>query len=67
MGTFVTDTGFQKKTLAELQTEYEELLISHFGEGIDLDPEGPFGQLAGTLSKRDSDLNFSAASAIVWF
>lgn len=56
MGTFLTDLGFQKKTLAELKTEYEELFKGQFGQDIDLDEDGPFGQIVGILSKRDADL-----------
>lgn len=53
---WVTASGFQKKTLAELKTEWEASLQGIFGASIDLDPEGPFGQLVGLLSKRDADL-----------
>lgn len=53
---FVTSGGFLKKTLAELKLEYEALFQAEFGSDIDLDPDGPFGQIIGILSKRDADL-----------
>lgn len=53
---YVTTTGFVKKTLAEIKTEYEALFQDTFGSNIDLDSSGAFGQLIGVLSKRDSDL-----------
>lgn len=56
MGIYVTDTGFVKKTLAEIQAELEAVYKSVFGDAIDLDPTGPFGQIIGIGSKRESDL-----------
>ena len=56
MGVFVTSTGFVKKTLAELKTEIENVFKGQFGQDIDLDEDGPFGQIVGILSKRDADL-----------
>ena len=56
MGTYVTDTGFVKKTLAEIQAELEAEYQSTFGEDIDLDPTGPFGQLIGLTAKREANL-----------
>lgn len=56
MGIFLTETGFQKKTLAELKVEYEDLFKAQFGQDIDLDADGPFGQIVGILSKRDADI-----------
>lgn len=55
-GTFVTTTGFQKKILADIKTEYETAFKGVFGADIDLDPSGAFGQLIGLLSKRDADI-----------
>lgn len=56
MGIYVTETGFQKPTLAELVTYYEESYQGLFGADIDLDPLGPFGQLVAFHAKRDADL-----------
>jgi len=56
MSIFVTATGFQKKTLPELKTEYEALFQGVFGSNIDLGAEGSFGQIIGILSKRDADI-----------
>lgn len=56
MGTYVTDTGFQKKTLTEIKAEIEADFQGVFGNDIDLSAEGAFGQLIGILSKRDADL-----------
>jgi uncharacterized phage protein gp47/JayE len=56
MGTYVTDSGFQKKTLSEIKTEREDLYKSVFGEDIDLSPEGPFGQIISIESQEESDL-----------
>jgi uncharacterized phage protein gp47/JayE len=53
---FVTSSGFQKKTLAEIKTELETEFQSIFGEDIDLDPSGPIGQYIGLLSKLFADL-----------
>ena len=54
MTTFgLTDEGFLKKTASLIQTEYEELFKAIFGENIDLDSDGPFGQLAQTLAERE--------------
>lgn len=55
-GTFVTDEGFKKKTFSEIKIEYENLFKGIFGNDIDLDEEGPFGQVIAELSKRDIDL-----------
>jgi uncharacterized phage protein gp47/JayE len=56
MGTYVTDTGFVKKTLAEIKAELETEFQAVFGDDIDLSDEGPFGEIIGILSKRDADL-----------
>lgn len=55
-GIFVTPTGFNKKTLALIKSELEDLISAAFGEVIDFDPSGPFGQIVGLLSKREADL-----------
>ncbi len=56
MGRYVTATGFQRKTLAEIKSELETAFQGVFGEDIDLDAEGPFGQLVGLLSRREAQL-----------
>jgi len=56
MAIYVTVNGFQKKTLAEIKLELEEQFRSVFGETIDVEPEGPFGQIIGILSQRDANL-----------
>jgi uncharacterized phage protein gp47/JayE len=56
MGTYVTDGGFQKKTLAEIKNEREELYKSIFGNDIDLNSEGPFGQIIGIESQAEANL-----------
>lgn len=53
---FVTDTGFRKKTLQEIREELEIAIRVAFGDGVDFDPSGAFGQLVGLLSKREADL-----------
>ncbi|MGD8707105.1 MAG: hypothetical protein PVI88_00290 [Nitrosopumilaceae archaeon] len=56
MGYFIDSTGFHKKTYSELKTEYENEFKAAFGDDIDLDPSGPFGELVGLLAQRDSDI-----------
>ena len=56
MGIYVTDNGFQKKTLAELKTEREGVYKSIFGNDIDLSSEGPFGQIIGIESQIEANL-----------
>ena len=53
---FVTETGFNKKTLIEIKEELEDAFKLIFGDDIDLDPSGSFGQFIGLLSKREADL-----------
>lgn len=55
-GEYVTDTGFQKKTLAEIKEDLEAQFKEIFGDDIDLDESGSFGQLIGILSKDFSEL-----------
>jgi uncharacterized phage protein gp47/JayE len=56
MGTFLKDTGFEKKTLAEIKAELEASFQEVFGDNIDLDGRGPFGQIIGIISKDFADL-----------
>jgi uncharacterized phage protein gp47/JayE len=50
----VTPAGFVPKRLADIKLEQEAALQGIFGAGIDLDPRGPFGQLVGIYSERES-------------
>jgi uncharacterized phage protein gp47/JayE len=57
MSTFFLDAdGFHKKTFEELKGEYEVDFQGIFGDDIDLEPEGPFGQLVGMLAQRDANI-----------
>lgn len=56
MGTYVTSSGFQKKTLAEIKLEIEADFKDIFGDNVDLDAESNFGQLVGKMSKDFADL-----------
>lgn len=53
---WVTSTGFNKKTLAEIKSELEVAFQAIWGDDIDLDPSGPIGQLIGLMAKREADL-----------
>ena len=54
-GTYVTDTGFVKKTLVEIKEELEDDYKTAFGDDIDLDSEGVFGQQIGIQAKTMAD------------
>jgi uncharacterized phage protein gp47/JayE len=56
MGTYITDAGADKKTLAEIKTELETEFQTIFGNDIDLDASGSFGQIIGIFSKYLSEL-----------
>lgn len=56
MATFVDGNGFIKKTFEENKEFWETSFQSIFGEEIDLDPSGPFGQLTALLANRDTTL-----------
>jgi uncharacterized phage protein gp47/JayE len=56
MGTFLTATGFIKKTLAEIKSELETEYKAIFGDNIDLDDTGPIGQLISVQAKKYADL-----------
>ena len=55
-GIFVTEFGFQKKTLATLKAEEEAKFKSQFGDNINLDPQSPFGQIIGLNVKAFAEL-----------
>jgi uncharacterized phage protein gp47/JayE len=52
----ITATGFNRKRLADIQTELEAALQLEFGDDIDLDPSGPFGQIIGIMAEREAEL-----------
>jgi uncharacterized phage protein gp47/JayE len=56
MGVFLTATGLIKKTLAEIKAELEAQYKADFGDNIDLDDKGPFGQIIAIDSKKYADL-----------
>jgi uncharacterized phage protein gp47/JayE len=56
MGIFIDENGFHKKTYEQLKTEWEGRFQSIFGDDIDLDSSGAFGQLVGIFAKHDADL-----------
>lgn len=49
----VTPTGFVSKPFTECLAEINALLQSIFGNGIDLSPSEPFGQLAAAMAERE--------------
>lgn len=52
----LTTEGLVILTADEIKTQLESSFKIAFGESIDLDPSGPYGQLIGILSDRESDL-----------
>ena len=56
MSVYLTDTGFQQKTLVDLRTELEAAYTSVFGSTVDLSPEGPLGQIIAINAKMLADL-----------
>lgn len=52
----VTAQGFVKKTLAEVQAESTEDFVSIFGEGINLTPQSPLGQIKNIQDERELKL-----------
>jgi uncharacterized phage protein gp47/JayE len=52
----VTATGFAAKPLDACRSELEQLVRATFGEGTNLEPEGPWGQLVGILAEREAEL-----------
>jgi uncharacterized phage protein gp47/JayE len=52
----VSPTGFAAKPLATCRGELEQLVRATFGEGTNLEPEGPWGQLVGILAEREAEL-----------
>ena len=56
MSIFVDENGFIKKTYEDNKTYYEGVFQAIFGNDIDLDVTGPFGQMVAQFSKRDTDI-----------
>jgi len=54
MGIF-TDSGYQKESLAEWKIKVEDLFKEEFGDDVDLDPSGPFGQITAITAKIMAD------------
>ena len=52
----ITDTGFNRKRLADIKTDLETALQAVFGENIDLNADSVFGQLVGVFSEPLADL-----------
>jgi len=50
-----TDSGYQKESLAEWKIKVEDLFKEEFGDDVDLDPSGPFGQLVAISAKVMAD------------
>lgn len=49
----ITDAGFQKKRIADIKPEIEDVLRNTFGNQINLTPQSVFGQLVGILAERE--------------
>jgi len=47
-------TGFTPKRLADIKAELEADFKSRLGAAINIDPQGPLGQIIGTISERES-------------
>jgi uncharacterized phage protein gp47/JayE len=52
----LTDTGFVRKTLLEVQADLEDALKSAFGDNIRLDNKSVFGKLVGTFAQPIADV-----------
>lgn len=52
----VTAQGFKAKRLSDIQTETEQGFKDEFGDGFDLDPRTPEGQIKGILDEAMSKL-----------
>lgn len=50
----ITDTGFNRKRQADIQTEIRETIKATLGQGANLLPEAVLGQLIGIFSERES-------------
>lgn len=54
MSTYVTETGFKKRTYEELVEYYRRVLTSIFGADFDLDPDQAGGALLDALASTDA-------------
>jgi len=52
----LSSAGFVAEALADILTDIQNALRAQFGQDIDLDPRGPFGQFAGIMAERESTL-----------
>ena len=52
----LTATGFAAKTYTEITAELEAAFQGVFGVGIDLSPQGPFGQMIGIMAEREASV-----------
>ncbi len=52
----LTETGFEAKTLEEIQGEIEDDERADIDAGIDLTPEQPLGQINGIMAKKFAEL-----------
>ena len=50
----VTPTGFRAKRLEDIKTEMEAAIRGELGNGINLGPSSPLGQIVGVLAERQS-------------
>ena len=55
MSVFLDETGFHKKTLAEIRREVEAFVVGTMGTDVDLSPTGPLGMLIATIAKWVAD------------
>lgn len=55
MGTYITDAGFQKQTLATIKARLITKFQTLFGPQIDTSDEGPTGQIISTFAKELAD------------
>jgi uncharacterized phage protein gp47/JayE len=56
MGIYITSTGLQTKTFAEIKEDLEDGFKEIFGENIDLEASSNFGQLIAKLANDKADL-----------
>lgn len=56
MGVFVTPAGFVRLTYEDHKNYYEAEFKRIFGESIDLDPTGAFGQMVALFALRDTNI-----------
>ena len=52
----LTANGFVAKDLQQCKNELESMFQGLFGQDVDLDPDGPIGQLVGGLAVREANM-----------